>query len=366
MELLEGETLAARLQRMGRLGLSEAAEIVREAAAGLSAAHEQGIVHLDLKPDNLFLATDPTSWRGERTKILDFGIAKLSSNEPSALKTRTGMMMGTPVYMSPEQCRGAGDIDQRSDIYSIGCVMVTMLTGRPPFEAEASGDLIVAHLREPPPRIATRVPGIPDFVELIALRCLAKSPAHRFASTADLIAALTAAEDTLLRAGAPATGPGPVAASSALLPRAPATTLGGATGQTVLARPARARRPIGPLLVAAIAIAGAATVSITYVVTRAHRRASPAASGPLVETPPSPAALVASPTFPPDAAIDAAVDAAAPPAPAAPPVATDVVAIDAGIPDARPARPHRASTRRPVEHAPPTDPASHEPVDRGD
>jgi serine/threonine-protein kinase len=367
MELLEGEPFDRRLARLGRFSTIDTLRLLTMICRSLGTAHAKGIVHRDLKPENLFVVGDPAVTGGERPKILDFGIAKLSSNEPSALKTRTGMMMGTPVYMSPEQCRGAGDIDPRSDIYSIGCVMVTMLTGRPPFEAEASGDLIVAHLREPPPRIATRVPGIPDFVELIAQRCLAKSPADRFASTPDLIAALTAAGAMLLHAGAQATGPGLLpAAASAVLPRAPTTTLGGATGQTMLARPARARRPIGPLVVAAIAIAGAATVSITYVVTRAHRAANAAAASPgaLTEAPSAP---VASPTFPPDAAVDAA---APPDAVAAAPVVTDAVAIDAGIPDAplpRPARPHRAaSTRRTPEHAPLPDPASHEPVDRGD
>src|SRR5262249_21776792 len=125
-----------------------------------------------------------------------------SNTDAGKLKTRTGMLMGTPVYMSPEQCRGAGDIDQRSDIYSIGCVMFTMLTGRPPFEGDASGDLIVAHLREPPPLVASLVPGTPELVDQIVQRCLAKSPAERFPSMLDLVAAIDDAELALYRSGA--------------------------------------------------------------------------------------------------------------------------------------------------------------------
>jgi tRNA A-37 threonylcarbamoyl transferase component Bud32 len=390
MELLEGEPFDRRLARLGRFSVIDTLRLLTMICRSLGAAHAKGIVHRDLKPENLFIVGDPAVTGGERPKILDFGIAKLSNNEPSALKTRTGTMMGTPVYMSPEQCRGAGDIDHRSDIYSIGCVMMTMLTGRPPFEAEASGELIVAHLREPPPLIASRVPGIPAFLDQIAQCCLAKSPADRFASMADLADALTAAGAMLLRTGAPtagprfsvgaaATSPGqlPPDASAILLP--PTTTLGGATGQTVLARPARAPPPIAALVCAAIAIAGAATVSITYVVTRAHRRASAAASSPVAQVP----VPVVTPAAPPALPLDASVaptgesprDRALPsdagvPDPGAPGAAvTDVVAVDAGTPDAapRPPRPHRASsTRRTIPDAASSDPAPPDPVDRGD
>src|SRR5690606_22194027 len=116
MELLEGETLGERLRREGRLSANRAVSIVRHVAGTLAAAHKNGIIHRDLKPDNIFLVKDPAMPRGERAKLLDFGIAKLATgNKPSDLvKTETGRLMGTPYYMSPEQCRGAGRVDHRT------------------------------------------------------------------------------------------------------------------------------------------------------------------------------------------------------------------------------------------------------------
>src|SRR5689334_11973766 len=147
MELLEGETLCARITRLGRIAPVDTLRIIRQTATALAAAHDAEIVHRDLKPENVFLVSDPEAQAGERPKILDFGIAKLTSPNEHA-RTHTDAVMGTPVYMSPEQCRGAGFVDHRSDIYSLGCVTFHMLTGRPPFDGDASGDLIVAHLRE--------------------------------------------------------------------------------------------------------------------------------------------------------------------------------------------------------------------------
>jgi serine/threonine-protein kinase len=114
MEFLEGETLASRLRRQGRLSVAVAIQCGRQIAAALHAAHGKGITHRDLKPDNVFLVADPEI--GERVKLLDFGIAKLTAEDPGGTHTRTGMVMGTPVYMSPEQCRGASTLDSRSDL----------------------------------------------------------------------------------------------------------------------------------------------------------------------------------------------------------------------------------------------------------
>src|SRR5687768_15810409 len=130
MEFLEGEPLDARIRRFTRLPVSDALRLTRQAAGSLAAAHARGIVHRDLKPENIFLVRDPEAQGGERPKILDFGIAKLGGDNPNQMKTRTGAMMGTPVYMSPEQCRGAGLVDHRSDIYALACVLFHMLVGR--------------------------------------------------------------------------------------------------------------------------------------------------------------------------------------------------------------------------------------------
>jgi serine/threonine-protein kinase len=198
MERLEGESLDARLRRIGRVGAAETLRLMRLICGSLGAAHAKGIVHRDLKPENLFIVPDPAVPGGERPKILDFGIAKLADDEPGVLKTRTGVVMGTPMFMSPEQCSGSGVVDHRSDIYSIACVMFAMLTGRPPFHGPGAGDLIAAHLREPAPLAASRVPGLPGAIDGILQRCLTKSPAGRFQSMAELVQELDAVEQALL------------------------------------------------------------------------------------------------------------------------------------------------------------------------
>ncbi|MBA3820909.1 MAG: serine/threonine protein kinase, partial [Deltaproteobacteria bacterium] len=203
LELLEGESMDARLLRIGRFSPIDCLRLMRQICTSLHAAHVKGIVHRDLKPENIFIVGDPAVTGGERAKILDFGIAKLSADEPGKMKTRTGMMMGTPVYMSPEQCRGAGEIDHRSDIYSVACVMMTMLTGAPPFHGEGSGDLIAAHLREQPPLASSRVHGLPPVIDQILQRSLAKSPNDRFGSMMELVEAIGHAEQLLYHSMTP-------------------------------------------------------------------------------------------------------------------------------------------------------------------
>jgi len=186
MELLVGESLAARMDRMGRLPVGEALRITRQGASALAAAHARDIVHRDLKPENLFLVRDPEAQDGERTKILDFGICKLGGSE----MTQTGTTVGTPAYMSPEQCEGADDVDGRADIYALGCVLFHMLTGRPPFAGDAVDDFLVGHMSLQPPRPSSLVPGLPHAVDALIDRCLAKSPSDRFQSMTQLQVAI--------------------------------------------------------------------------------------------------------------------------------------------------------------------------------
>ncbi|MBC7973886.1 MAG: serine/threonine protein kinase, partial [Myxococcales bacterium] len=188
MELLEGEALSARIERLGKLAVGDALRIARQIAGSLATAHARDIIHRDLKPDNIFLVHDGEAQGGERSKILDFGICKVRTS--SATVTQSGAMVGTPVYMAPEQCRGTGTVDHRADIYAFGCLVFHMLTGRPPFVGEASGELIVAHLREEPPPPSRFVEDLPLAVDVLLLRCLAKDPDDRFASMTDLLAAL--------------------------------------------------------------------------------------------------------------------------------------------------------------------------------
>jgi serine/threonine protein kinase len=228
MELLDGEPLDQRVHRQGRLAVADALRILRQVASALGAAHARGITHRDLKPENIFLVRDAEVASGERAKILDFGIAKLGGDQPVGTATQTSAVLGTPMYMSPEQCRGAGEVDQRSDIYSLGCVLLALVTGRPPFEAVGAGEYIAMHLMEPAPRASSRVPGVPPEVDLLIARCLEKDPARRFASGTELAAAIGA----LL--GQPLLTPVPpsFAATHPPVVVGTPTTLSGSTGST--------------------------------------------------------------------------------------------------------------------------------------
>ncbi len=190
MELLEGEPLSARIQRAGRLSITDALRIARQGAGSLGAAHACGVVHRDLKPENIYLVRDAEALGGERTKILDFGICKLGDGGSASKLTEVGTTIGTPPYMSPEQCRGDGLVDHRSDIYAFGCLMFEMLTGRVLFDAETPVDFLVAHLREDPPAPSEYVADLPPAIDALVLRCLAKLPDARFQSMAELQAAI--------------------------------------------------------------------------------------------------------------------------------------------------------------------------------
>lgn len=264
MELLEGEPLDKRLARQGPLGVAEALRIMRQVAGSLGAAHASGIVHRDLKPENVFLVRDQEVVGGERAKILDFGIAKLLGDQ--AVKTKTSAVMGTPAYMSPEQCRGAGRVDQRSDVYALGCLLFTLLTGRPPFDSEGVGEIIAMHLREPPPAPSQVRPGIPPDVDQLVLRCLAKDPAQRFAHGGELALAIGILTGTSLHGGvkAPVIVSAPLAAVASPIAVvalqtdtivSSATTLSAAAGATVLVG-ARRRRRLGLIVGVSAGVAG--------------------------------------------------------------------------------------------------------------
>ncbi|HEX3761697.1 MAG TPA: serine/threonine-protein kinase [Kofleriaceae bacterium] len=193
MELLEGETLERRLQRLVRLALIDAVRLTRQIAGSLAAAHAAGIIHRDLKPENIFVVRDPEALGGERPKVLDFGVAKLSGDLEQG-QTLAGAVMGTPAYMSPEQCRGAGAVDARTDIYSLGCVLAQLVTGHLPFDGTGVGELISAHMNQAPRRPSEVAPELPAELDELVLRCLAKSPDARFPT----MLALQAACDALL------------------------------------------------------------------------------------------------------------------------------------------------------------------------
>jgi hypothetical protein len=191
MELLHGETLARRIER--GLDAVSALRFARLICGALGAAHDRGIVHRDLKPDNVFLIRDDEIAGGERIKLLDFGIAKLTL-DPAGLasQTRTGTLIGTPVYMSPEQCRGV-EVDWRADIYALGCILYEVFAGHPPFRGDGVGDVLGAHMYVPPAPIAAAPPAIWRLID----RMLAKPPGERPQTTGQVIEAI----DHLLAAG---------------------------------------------------------------------------------------------------------------------------------------------------------------------
>jgi serine/threonine-protein kinase len=232
MELLEGESLNARLTRIGRLPPEQASRLCRQVAGALNAAHEAGIVHRDLKPDNIFLVPDPDIVGGERAKVLDFGIAKLTGPGDTR-KTKTGAVMGTPVYMAPEQCRGAGEVDARADIYALGCVFFHMLCGGPPFDYEGIGELFMAHLQHQPPTPSSR--GAPGVFDPIVNISMAKDPGARYQTMNDLADALVRAEPKAASVPLLPT----VAQATAAAPNKP-TTLGSATGAYAVSQPTQA------------------------------------------------------------------------------------------------------------------------------
>ena len=178
MEYLRGQSLNARLKQEGALRVREALRLGFLIADALAAAHQAGIVHRDLKPDNIMIVADPNIEGGERTKLLDFGIAKLTEGG-EIVKTKTDAVMGTPVYMSPEQCRGAGGVDDRSDVYALGVMLFDMLAGGPPFTGAGFGEIIAQHLFQEPPSLSKLAPDLPAPVVALVMRLLVKDKSRR-------------------------------------------------------------------------------------------------------------------------------------------------------------------------------------------
>ncbi|MFI5208120.1 MAG: protein kinase [Gemmatimonadales bacterium] len=184
MGLVDGESLALRLKRRGRLSIEEARRVMRESADALSAAHAQGVIHRDVKPDNILLE----GTRG-RVMVTDFGIAKALTSDGGTL-TEAGVAIGTPAYMSPEQAAGDRNIDGRSDLYSLGVVAYQMLTGELPFQAPTVPALLMKQISETPVPVNRKRPETPDELSLTVMRCLEKDPEDRWNSADALRRAL--------------------------------------------------------------------------------------------------------------------------------------------------------------------------------
>ncbi|HKP63102.1 MAG TPA: serine/threonine-protein kinase, partial [Polyangiales bacterium] len=192
MELLEGESLGDRLERIGPLDIPLAIDYARQAASALEAAHALKVVHRDLKPDNLFLVPDQRLADRELVKVLDFGIAKLRGELAAPpFDTLVGAVLGTPPYMSPEQCRGLPEeIDERTDVYALGIILYEMVCGQPPFMADGAGELMMLHMTADPEPPSHARPELPPALEDVILRALEKRREDRFPSMAEFGAAL--------------------------------------------------------------------------------------------------------------------------------------------------------------------------------
>jgi serine/threonine-protein kinase len=201
MDLLEGETLADRIQLEGSIASEALLRIMAEVLSALAAAHERGIVHRDLKPDNIFLARRPRL--PETAKLLDFGVSKVLKDENTLTLTRTGAVVGTPYYLAPEQARGDSAIDHRVDIWAAGVCMYEAATGMMPFNAPNYNALLtkILHQRPVPP---SRVkPRIPQAVEAVIMQALAYEPDDRFASAEAMLARVEEATCALADDGMP-------------------------------------------------------------------------------------------------------------------------------------------------------------------
>jgi eukaryotic-like serine/threonine-protein kinase len=292
MELLDGESLAGRLER-GPLPADQAVDIARQIASVLDSTHRQGVIHRDLKPDNIYLVHDDERASGERVKILDFGIAKLSGST-MANSPKTSGTMGTPAYMAPEQWSDSSQVDWRADAYSLGCVIFEMVCGRTPFVVASIPEAYTKHTHAAPPDPRTLAPGLPDNVAELILRLLAKDPADRAVSMGQVTRELeaiaqgkdpsqVARESRPMHAESPR--PGVVASLSM-------TTFSASAAELHVTRARRRPALIGGVIAGAAVLAVVLFVALHAGGTKSEPASQPAAT-------PEPVVAPAPPTLPP-------------------------------------------------------------------
>ena len=177
MELVRGVSLGNLLRREGRMSPERAVRLMQDICAGVGVAHRQGLLHRDLKPDNVIIVPPSHEGDEETAKVVDFGLAKVRDVTAQTALTHTGAVLGTLYYMSPEQCNG-DELDARADVYSLGAMLYEMLTGGPPFRSNNFAGLISKHLHEPPPHFSPSL-GVPPAIESVCLRALAKNRDQR-------------------------------------------------------------------------------------------------------------------------------------------------------------------------------------------
>lgn len=328
MELLDGEDLGKRLQRAGKMNLEETALILTQVCRALSKAHAVGIVHRDLKPDNIFLVKDDDR---EIAKVLDFGIAKRNTGlETGGSNTRTGAVLGTPYYMSPEQAQGTKGVDARSDLWSLAVIAFECVTGHRPFDSEALGDLLVKIIVSPLPMPSQFGPVPPGF-DAWWTKAASRDPALRFQSAKEFAESLT----TVLHGGQLAAGDARVSMLSSPDLRVPGqppvphlADTGSPMARTFAGDAYQIPKKSG---VGAIAIAGGAVLLVALAGVGFMLRSK----GKDAEAHKAPAGIVQGQEMP-KAVASAAVASAALPEPSAPASASaQVAAASAAKPDAK-------------------------------
>jgi serine/threonine-protein kinase len=376
MELLEGEDLGRRLERLGKLANAETALVIAQVARALTKAHAAGIVHRDLKPDNVFLVQDDDR---EVAKVLDFGIAKTTTQLPALTKTRTGALLGTPYYMSPEQAKGTAAIDARSDLWSLAVIAFECVTGKRPFESEALGDLFSKIMHDPVPIPSTVAPEVPPAFDRWWARASARPVDERFQSARELADALA---DALGVDGAGRRSRGPsgddaasVAAVSATTPRlTPSAAKQDALAVTEAAPPSPAGHGSAPtfggqaraseeprsrsLRGVAVAVGLTVTLGAALFVARGLRSgpdATPGSPEPPTSAPPP---ATDHPTPPrPSVTVELGPEASPPPPSPAPPTSPSTSASTSARPRGVVLRPSQTATPAPTAATPAPTPA---------
>jgi len=380
MEFLEGEPLDKRLDRFGRLAPKDTARILHQVCRALSKAHAASIVHRDLKPENVFLVWDDEDG-ADIAKVVDFGIAKFTDAAlgPSSA-TRTGSVLGTPYYMSPEQARGLRSVDHRSDIWSLGVIAYRCIVGALPFEGEAIGDLLVKLCTAPVPVPSQLVPDVPPGFDAFIQRALSRDPAERFQTSQEFAESLSAICGLSVRGpygsrdgSALASGPHPAATQAVSQHRVhgpfgitPGTGAPITQTPTPVSTPRRSNAgllgaAIGGAVVLAIGIGVAAKLASNdpavapsgSVSTAAPAPEPPAAAAPPAVAPPPPQAVTVEPT---PAAAPPAASSAPPRAPvrnaapraARPPAAREPARVEPSRVEA-PRPPPPRTTKPPID-----------------